>query len=98
MIGVMMEQEQPLYPFQATSVQSQAAAAGFATVELYVQELLDRDANRLAIKKGIEALEAGQHRPFDDFDREFCEKNGLATCPECSTSGLPNPPKSIFSS
>ena len=70
-----------LDPFQETSIQSQAAAAGFATVELYIQELLDRDADRLAIEKGIEALEAGQHRPFDDFDREFRAKNGLASRP-----------------
>ena len=70
-----------LEPFQETSIQSQAAAAGFATVELYIQELLDRDADRLAIKKGFGALEAGQHRPFDEFDSEFRVKNGLAPRP-----------------
>jgi len=57
-----------LNQFNESVVQSQAVAAGFATVELYIQNLLERDA-----------LEAGQHRPFEDFDREFHEKNGLAT-------------------
>lgn len=68
-------------PFQETAVQAQAAAAGFATVELYIQDLLDRDADRLAIKKGIDALEAGQHRPFDEFDQEFRAQNGLTPRP-----------------
>ena len=67
-----------LNQFSDAVVQSQAVAAGFATVELYIQSLLERDADRLAIPKGIDALEAGQHRPFDEFDREFREKNGSA--------------------
>ena len=64
--------------FNEAHVQTQAAAAGFATVELYIQSLLDRDADRLAIQDGIEAYQAGRHRSFDDFDREFREKNGMA--------------------
>lgn len=68
-----------LNQFNDATVQSQAVAAGFATVELYIQNLLERDADCLAIQKGINALEAGQHRSFDDFDREFREKNGLLT-------------------
>lgn len=64
--------------FNEAAVQSQAVAAGFATVELYIQNLLERDADRLAIQKGIDALEAGQHRPFDEFDSEFRQKNGMA--------------------
>ncbi len=67
-----------LNQFNETAVQSQAVAAGFATVEIYIQNLLDRDADRLAIQKGIEALESGQHRSFEEFDHEFREKNGLA--------------------
>lgn len=63
--------------FNDAAVQSQAIAAGFATVELYIQNLLDKDADRLAIQKGIDAFKAGQHRSFDEFDREFREKNGL---------------------
>ena len=64
--------------FNDATVQSQAVAAGFATVELYIQSLLERDADRLAIQIGINALEARQHRSFDEFDREFREKNGLS--------------------
>lgn len=67
-----------LNQFNESNIQSQAAAAGYATVELYIQNLLERDADRLAIQKGMDALEAGQHRPFDEFDREFRQKNGLA--------------------
>ena len=67
-----------LNQFNDAAVQSQAVAAGFATVELYIQSLLERDADRLAIQKGINALEAGEHRSFDEFDREFREKNGLS--------------------
>lgn len=67
-----------LNQFNDAAVQSQAVAAGFATVELYIQNLLEKDADRLAIQKGIDALEDGQHRSIDEFDREFREKNGLA--------------------
>lgn len=67
-----------LNQFDESAVRSQAVAAGFATVELYIQNLLERDADRLAIRKGIDALEAGKHRPFEEFDREFREKNGMA--------------------
>ena len=67
-----------LNQFNEAAVQSQAVAAGFATVELYIQNLLERDADRLAIQKGVDAFEADQHRSFDEFDREFREKNGLA--------------------
>ena len=63
--------------FDTAAVQSQAVAAGFATVEQYIQSLLDRDANRLAIQKGVEALEAGQHRSFDEFDQAFRKRNDL---------------------
>lgn len=67
-----------LNQFNESSIRSQAIAAGFSTVELYIQNLLERDADRLAIQKGVDALEAGQHRSFDEFDREFRDKNGLA--------------------
>ena len=69
-----------LNQFNDATVQSQAVAAGFATVEVYIQNLLERDADRLAIQNGIDALEADQHRPFNEFDREFREKNGLSPC------------------
>ncbi len=59
------------------NIQNQAAAAGFATVGLYIQCLLDRDAERLAIQEGLDAYKAGRHRPLEEFDREFRDKNGL---------------------
>jgi len=59
------------------TVLEQAAAAGFATPELYIQSLLERDAERLAIQEGIDSYKAGRHRPFDEFEQEFRERNGL---------------------
>ena len=59
-------------------LQEQAATAGFASPELYIQSLLERDAERLAIQEGIDAYKAGRHRPFEEFDREFRQRNGLA--------------------
>lgn len=58
-------------------IQSQAAAAGFATVELYIQNLLQKDADRLAIQEGVDAFKAGRHRPFEEFDSEFRQANNL---------------------
>ena len=67
--------------FDDLSIQSQAVAAGFADVALYIQSLLDRDAERLAIQDGINAWREGRHRPFAEFDREFRERNGLSPRP-----------------
>ena len=55
-----------LNQFNEPDIQCQALAAGFATVELYIQNLLERDAKRLAIKNGIDGLVAGKHRQFRD--------------------------------
>ena len=55
----------------------QAAAAGYASVEHYLQSLIERDAERLAIQEGLEAAREGRVRPFDEFDREFRERHGL---------------------
>jgi hypothetical protein len=59
-------------------VQSQAIAAGFANVDEYITALLDRDAERVAIREGLEALRQGRVRPFEEFDAEFRRRNGLA--------------------
>jgi len=59
------------------NIRDQATAAGFATAELYIQSLLERDAERLAIQEGIDAFKAGRHRPFEEFDRVFRQRNGL---------------------
>lgn len=64
--------------FNEQFVRDQTLAAGFASVSMYVQNLLDQDAERLAIQEGIDALEAGQVSDFDDFDREFRRRNGLS--------------------
>ena len=58
-------------------IRSQANAAGFTTVDQYVESLLDRDAERLAIREGIVDMEAGRTRPFREFDAEFRAKHGL---------------------
>ncbi len=49
-------------------------AAGFANVDQFVNSLLRKERERLAIQDGIDA---GQVTGFADFEREFREKNGL---------------------
>jgi hypothetical protein len=63
--------------FNEQFIRDQALAAGFANVELYVQNLLDRDAERIAIQEGIDAAAAGRVRDFDEFDREFRLRNSI---------------------
>ena len=57
--------------------QAQAIAAGFATIEDYVVTLLDRDAERVAIQEGIDAMRAGDTQPFDEFDAELRREFGF---------------------
>jgi hypothetical protein len=57
---------------------AQAIAAGFSTVEDYVVALLGRDAERVAIQEGIDAMRAGDVRPFDEFDAELRREFGFA--------------------
>ena len=52
-------------------------AAGFANVDQFVNSLLCKERERLAIQEGIAAMEAGHVTDFVEFDREFREKNGL---------------------
>lgn len=66
-----------LNSFDDPLVQQQATAAGFASVEGYLQSLVEQDRERLAIREGIEAMKAGRMRSFAEFDREFRERNGL---------------------
>ena len=75
--GQLYLQYQGFNAFNDPTVQSQAAAAGYADVSRYIQSLLDRDAERLAIQEGHDAVRNGKHRPFEEFDREFRAKNGL---------------------
>ncbi len=57
----------------------QSVAAGFADVEQYVYSLLQRDRARLAIQAGVDALKEGRVEDFHQFDREFRQRNGLAS-------------------
>jgi len=59
------------------NVREQAVAAGFASIEEYVVTLLDRDAQRVAIQAGLDAMKAERMRPFEEFDREFRQQNNL---------------------
>ncbi|MEX2309290.1 MAG: hypothetical protein WD738_16945 [Pirellulales bacterium] len=61
----------------STDVQSQAVAAGFASVDEYVFSLIERDKERVAIQVGLDALRDGRTRSFDDFDAEFRKDNGI---------------------
>lgn len=55
----------------------QSIEAGFASVEDYLHSLLQRDRNRLACQKGLQDVESGNTRPFDEFDAEFRKKHGI---------------------
>ena len=57
--------------------QQLSLAAGFANVDQFVNSLLRKERERLAIQAGIDAMDAGEVTDFADFDREFREKNGL---------------------
>jgi hypothetical protein len=59
-------------------VRAQAVAAGFANVDDYVVSLVERDAERVAIQEGLEAMKAGRTRTFEDFDREFRQEQNLS--------------------
>lgn len=52
-------------------------AAGFATVDQFINELLLKERERLAIQSGIDAMDAEHVSEFAEFDREFRVKNGL---------------------
>ncbi len=58
--------------------EQQSVAAGFASVEQYIHSLVCRDRERLAIEEGIAAMKEGKVQNFDDFDREFRKRHGLA--------------------
>lgn len=56
----------------------QSIEAGYASVEDYLHSLLQRDRNRLACLKGMQDIESGNTRPFEEFDAEFRKKHGIA--------------------
>lgn len=47
----------------------------------------DVEAERSAILEGIKALEEGHVRDFEEFDREFRERNGI---PLDASDDIPN--------
>ncbi len=52
-------------------------AAGFASVDQFIHNLLRKERERLAIQEGIDAMASGNITDFSAFDHEFREKNGL---------------------
>jgi hypothetical protein len=59
-------------------IQGQAIAAGFSTIEEYVAALLDRDAERVAIQEGIDAMRRGEMRPLEEVEMEIRREFGFA--------------------
>lgn len=55
----------------------QSIEAGYASVEDYLHSLLQRDRNRLACMKGMQDIESGNTRPFEEFDAEFRKNHGI---------------------
>jgi hypothetical protein len=58
--------------------QALANAAGFASVEDYLVRLLEREAERAAIREGIDDMKAGRMRPFAEVDAELRREFGFA--------------------
>jgi hypothetical protein len=62
---------------QESFVQSLAVSAGFASVEQYVMDLIERDAERAAIQVGLDQARRGEGRPLADFDANFRERKAI---------------------
>ncbi len=62
---------------QASFVRALAVSAGFATVEQYVLDLIERDGERAAIQVGLDQSQRGEGRPLHDFDAEFRKRKGI---------------------
>ena len=61
----------------STNIQGQAIAAGFANVDEYVLNLIERDKDRFAIQEGLDAMRDGRARSFEEFDAEFRQEHGI---------------------
>ena len=59
--------------------QQLSLAAGFANVDQFVNSLLQKERERLAIQAGIDAMDRGEVSGFDDFDREFRKRNRISS-------------------
>lgn len=62
---------------QESFVQSLAVSAGFASVEHYVMDLIERDAERAAIQVGLDQARRGEGRPIADFDADFRKRKAI---------------------
>jgi predicted transcriptional regulator len=58
-------------------IEAQATSAGFSSVEAYVRTLIDRDAERVAIQEGIDAMNAGDMQPWEEVKQELQNQFGL---------------------
>lgn len=58
-------------------LRDQARAAGYLSVEQYVMDLLDRDADRVAIMQGLADLKAGRCRPAVEVEADLRQELGL---------------------
>lgn len=58
-----------------------ALAPGTSEADVIREALNNLDwqnAERVAMQEGLDAMHAGRVRPFEDFDREFSARNGIA--------------------
>ncbi|HWL08243.1 MAG TPA: hypothetical protein VNQ76_07560 [Planctomicrobium sp.] len=59
----------------------QANAAGYLSVEQYVLDLLERDADRMAILQGLADMKAGRGRPAEEVEAKLRREVGLPPRP-----------------
>jgi len=62
---------------QEPAVKTLAISAGFASVEQYVLDLIERDGERAAIQVGLDQARRGEGRPIEEFDTEFRRRKGI---------------------
>ena len=62
---------------QEPAVKTLAISAGFASVEQYVLDLIERDGERAAIQVGLDQAGRGEGRPIKEFDTEFRRRKGI---------------------
>jgi hypothetical protein len=55
-----------------------AKAAGFETVEEYVNRMIKQAYDFEAVREGIADVKAGRVTPLAEFDRDFREEMGFA--------------------
>jgi predicted transcriptional regulator len=63
-------------------VQQRVAVRQGTTEADVIRQALDaldwHDRERIAIQEGLDAMNEGRVQDFDEFDREFRQKNGIA--------------------